>query len=146
MTTDAVDALQKVWLFQGLDRTRLSRLARSFTERELPAGSVIVEQGQTSGIGFFILVEGEAAVTVDGREVAKLRPGDHFGEIALLSDRVRTATVTALTDVRVLVMVVWDFRAYVRGDPEVAWKLLQHVAGLLHARQPEHELSVSEAP
>ena len=134
--TDAVAALSRVPLLSGLDNRDLERLARDFGERAFPAGSTVVEQGQEHGIGFFVIAEGEAKVSVDGREVASLGPGDHFGEIALVSDRVRTATVTATTELRCLVMTVWDFRSFVRSDPDVAWKLLQHLGGLLGESRP----------
>ena len=73
-------------------------------------------------------------MTIDGRQVDTVGPGSYFGEVALISDRVRTATVTATTDLKTLVMTFWDFRAFVKGDAEVAWKLLEHVGGLLHGR------------
>jgi CRP-like cAMP-binding protein len=73
-------------------------------------------------------------VSVGGKEVATVQRGSYFGEVALISDRVRTATVTATTDLRCLVMTVWDFRAFVQGDAEVAWKMLEHVGGMLHNR------------
>ena len=72
-----------------------------------------------------------------GQEVSRLGPGGHFGEVALISDRIRTATVTALTDLHTYVMTVWDFRSFVQGDAEVAWKLLEQLAEMLH-RQPSH--------
>ena len=84
-----------------------------------------------SGVGFFIVAEGEAAVSVDGQEVARLGPGDHFGELALISEDVRAATVTAATRLRCLVIAFWDFRRFARENPDVSWKLLQHVVGML---------------
>ena len=129
--SDFVDSLSRVPLLSGLGKRDLERLARDFSERVFQAGSTVVEEGQERGIGFFVIAEGKASVVKDGTTVNSLGPGDHFGEIALASDRVRTATVTAETDLRCLVMTVWDFRSFVQGDPEVAWKLLQHVAGLL---------------
>jgi voltage-gated potassium channel len=132
--TDTADLLASVPLLSGLDRRQLATLARDFTERTFPAGSVVVRQGDEKGIGFFVVAEGEGVITVNGKEVGKVGPGSYFGEVALISDRVRTATVTATTDLRCEVMTLWDFRAFVQGDAEVAWKLLQHVGGMLHNR------------
>lgn len=126
------DVLATVPLLSGLDRKQRERLARDFKERTMPPGTVIIRQGDEHGMGFFIVVEGEVTVTVDGVEVSRLGPGSYFGEIALISDRVRTASVVATTEVQVLVMMLTDFRAFVRGDAEVAWKLLEHVGMLLH--------------
>ena len=132
--TDTADLLAGVPFLGGLDRKHLERLARDFTERTFAAGSVAVREGDERGIGFFVVVEGQGTVTVGDKQVATVGPGDYFGEVALISDRVRTATVTATTDLRCLVMTMWDFRAFVQGDAEVAWKLLEHVGGMLHNR------------
>lgn len=134
MSDPTADLLATVPLFSGLDKKQRERMARDFKERSIPAGTVIIRQGDEHGMGFFILVEGEATVAVDGTEIDRLGAGSYFGEIALISDRVRTASVTAATDVRVLVMMLTDFRAFVRGDADVAWKLLEHVGMLLHNR------------
>ena len=132
--TDTADLLAGVPFLAGLDRKHLERLARDFTERTFAAGSVAVREGDERGIGFFVVVDGQGTVTVGDKQVATVGPGDYFGEVALISDRVRTATVTATTDLRCLVMTMWDFRAFVQGDAEVAWKLLEHVGGMLHNR------------
>jgi CRP-like cAMP-binding protein len=132
MSTNVVDALARVPMLSSLDRKHLEKLARDFSERTFPAGSVVVEQGDERGIGFFVVADGEAVATVGGNEVSRLGPGSHFGEIALISDRVRTATVTAVTDLHCYVMTLWDFRAFVQGDAEVAWKLLEQLAMMLH--------------
>ena len=132
--TDTADLLAGVPFLAGLDRKHLERLARDFSERTFAAGSVAVREGDERGIGFFVVVEGEGTVTIGDKQVATVGPGDYFGEVALISDRVRTATVTATTDLRCLVMTMWDFRAFVQGDAEVAWKLLEHVGGMLHHR------------
>jgi CRP-like cAMP-binding protein len=131
--SDIADLLAGVPLLSGLDRKHLEQLGRDFSERTFPAGSVVVREGDEHGIGFFVVAEGEGVVTVNGQEVARVGPGSYFGEVALISDRVRTATVTAVTDLRCMVMTMWDFRAFVRGDAEVAWKLLEHVGGMLNA-------------
>jgi CRP-like cAMP-binding protein len=134
MVTDTVELLAGVPLLASLERKDLQRLAKDFTERTFPAGSVVIKEGDTHGMGFFIVVEGEGVVNVGGKDVDTIGPGSYFGEVALISDRVRTATVTATTDLKTLVMTFWDFRAFVRSDAEVAWKLLEHVGGLLHGR------------
>lgn len=132
--SDTADLLAGVPLLSGLDRKQLEKLAKDFSERTFAAGSTVVREGDEHGIGFFVVAGGEGAVSVGGKEVATVRRGDYFGEVALISDRVRTATVTATTDLTCLVMTVWDFRAFVQGDAEVAWKMLQHVGGMLHSR------------
>jgi CRP-like cAMP-binding protein len=132
MSDSIADVLATVPLLAGLDKKHLERMAKDFKERSVPAGTVIIRQGDDHGMGFFVVSAGEAVVTVDGNEVSRIGPGSYFGEIALISDRIRTATVTAGTDMTILVMMLTDFRAFVRGDGEVAWRLLEHVGMLLH--------------
>lgn len=136
MAIDTVEALSRVPLLSGLSQKELKRLAASFTARAFAADKVVVKQGDERGIGFFVITEGTARVSADGQNVAVLGPGDHFGEIALIGDRVRTATVTAETDLQTLVTTVWEFRAFVKNDPDTAWKLLEHLAGLLIGKKP----------
>ena len=127
MSNNVVDVLATVPLLSGLDRHLLERLALDFKERPVQAGTVVIRQGDVGDVGFFVILEGEVVVSIDGREVRRLGPGDYFGEIAMISDRTRTATVTAATDVRCLVMLESEFRALVRRDPDVRWKLLERV-------------------
>ena len=124
------DDLQRVPLFEELDRRQLRKLAGLFRERTVNPGTRIVAEGQMSGVGFFVVGDGEAAVSVNGDEVATLGPGDHFGELALVSEAERTATVTAKTELRLLEIAFWDFRDFAHANPDVTWKLLQHVVAL----------------
>jgi len=126
-----IDELRQVPLFSGLSQRQLKQLARNFKEREFRPGTSMVRQGEMSGVGFFVITGGEASVSVDGMEVAKLGPGDHFGELALISEQVRSATVTAEGPLQCLVMAFWDFRRFAKENPDVTWKLLQHLVGLL---------------
>ena len=126
-----VDELRQVPLFSGLSQRQLKQLARSFKEREFRPGTSMVRQGEMSGVGFFVITDGKASVSVDGTEVARLGPGDHFGELALISEQVRSATVTAEGPLQCLVMAFWDFRRFAKENPDVTWKLLQHLVGLL---------------
>ena len=138
MSTNVVDALAHVPMLSSLDRKHLEKLAKDFTDRTFPPGTVIVRQGDDRGIGFFVIADGEAIVSVDGAEVARLGPGTHFGAIALIADRHRTATVTAGTELHTYVMTLWDFRSFVQGDAEVAWALLEQLAGMVQKAQVHH--------
>ena len=119
--------LAEVPLFAGLKERNLKMLAQSLKERSFEPGATIAVEGK-SGVGFFVIVEGEATVTVDGRERATLRPGDHFGELALIDEGSRTATVTASTPLRCYAMTSWEFRPLVQENPSVAWHLLENLA------------------
>ena len=125
------ELLEKVSLFSGLNERQLKRLARDFKERGFKPGTTPLREGHMSGIGFFVITEGEASVSRDGKEVTRLGAGDHFGELGLISDRARTATVTAETDLSTAMLTSWEFKEFVRDNPDVAWKLLQHVVGIL---------------
>jgi CRP/FNR family transcriptional regulator, cyclic AMP receptor protein len=125
------DDLKRVSLFSSLNQRQLKRLSRDFRERTFVPGMTPVRQGHTSGIGFFVITEGEASVSVDGREVARLGPGDHFGELGLIGERTRLATVTAETPLRCAELAIWHFRRFVKENPDVSWKLLQHLVDLL---------------
>ncbi len=122
------DELKEIPLFSGLSQRQLRRLSRGFKQRKLRAGTTVVRQGQMSGIGFFIITDGVASVEVDGAEVASLGPGAHFGELGLISERARTATVIAATPLECIEVTSWDFRKFVTENPDVAWKFMQHLA------------------
>jgi CRP/FNR family transcriptional regulator len=122
------DALRQVPLLTPLDDKQLKRLAGDFKERQVEAGGEIMSAGR-GGVAFFILLEGQAAVTVDGHERRRLTSGDYVGEIAMIDpDAPRSATVTAVTDVRLAHLSAWDFRPFVLEHPEVAWDLLRTLA------------------
>ena len=123
--------LKQVPLFADLDSRQLKKLAARFRERTVGPGTKVTTEGEMSGVGFFVVGGGEAAVNVGGKDVATLGPGAHFGELALVSEAARTATVTATTELRLLEIPFWDFRDFAHANPDVTWKLLQHVVGLL---------------
>ncbi len=130
----SVAALRKVSLFEELDDRELERLATEFKERTFPAGASVVSEG-ASGAAFFVITDGEATVSVRGDERARLGPGDHFGEIALLDEGVRSATVVANTELRCYGLTPWEFRPFVDAHPQVAWKLLQALARRLRTTE-----------
>jgi CRP-like cAMP-binding protein len=138
--------LKQVPLFSGLSQRQLRRLAKDFRDRLVPAGSRLTKQGEMGGVAFFVIAEGEAAVIVDGTRVGTLGPGDYFGELAMISERERTATVEAVTPMRCHTIQFWHFRAFAKKNPDVTWKLLQHVAGILLAEQSRRAAQAKAAP
>lgn len=125
------DDLAGVPLFSGLNKRQLRRLAGGFKELGFVPGRAVVREGHVDGVGFFVIAEGTAAVSVAGTTVATIGPGDYLGELAMLTKQPRAATVTAQTTLRCLTIRFWDFRAFARANPDVSWNLLQHLAGLL---------------
>jgi CRP-like cAMP-binding protein len=124
MASETANLLRKVPLFSDLDNRELEEVAGSMKQRTFSPGQEIAVEGE-SGVGFFVIEDGEAKVTVHGDEVRRLGPGDYFGEIALIAQTARTATVTADTDLKTYGMTFWDFRPLVEDTPGIAWKLLQ---------------------
>jgi CRP/FNR family transcriptional regulator, cyclic AMP receptor protein len=129
-----VELLQRVPLFADFEPGELERLARSFKERTFASGSTVVGEGKT-GAGFFVIESGEASVTVRGGERGKLGPGDYFGEIALIDEGARSATVTADSELHCYGLTSWEFRPLVEGNAGIAWKLLETMAKRLRAAQ-----------
>jgi len=127
---DVVQSLRNVPLFTGVGDKELKRLAKVMRESRFNEGEPITTEGR-SGVGFFVIEDGEASVAVAGEIVRTLGPGDHFGEIALIDEGPRSATVTPTTDLRCRGMAAWEFRAFVQEHPEVAWPLLQTLASRL---------------
>ena len=141
MTNGAyVKYLQKGPIFQPLPSNELEVVARSLKERVYELGTVIVKQGDP-GVGFFLIVEGKVEVTHEGHHIRDMGPGEFFGELALLEERVRTATVTAKERTRCLQLVRWDFRALLKEHPDMAVKVLEVVVQRLreHPAVPEHD-------
>ena len=135
---DVVQSLKGVPLFTGVRDRELKRLANVMRESGFNEGEVITTEGR-SGIGFFVIEEGNATVSVRGDIVRTLGPGDHFGEIALIDEGPRSATVTATTDLRCRGMAAWEFRSFVQEHPEVAWPLLQTLAARLRDAEDRAE-------
>ena len=134
MAEAPVELLQRVPLFADFDRGDLQRLARSFKERTFDAGSTVAQEGK-GGAGFFVIESGEATVAVRGGEHGKLGPGDYFGEIALIDDGARSATITAESDLHCYGLTSWEFRPLVESNASIAWKLLETLAKRLRAAQ-----------
>ena len=122
-----VQALTRAPLFEGMSKKELIQLARVSEDLEVEPGKVLVKEGET-GQEFFAIVEGKVKVTRKGRRVATRGPGDFVGEIALLEDTPRTATVTAETPVRFFVLTRQAFRQLLNENPGVERKVLHALA------------------
>jgi CRP-like cAMP-binding protein len=135
---DIASKLAAVPIFSGCTRKEISIIVRATKEVRHKAGTVIAREGER-GIGLFLILDGECAVSIGGKEKAQLGPGSFFGEIALLDGGPRTATVTALTDVRLLGLTEWVFRGLLAEHPSIALKTLESIAGRLRAVALEGE-------
>ena len=113
-----VELLRKVPLFAHLNKKSLQDVAHIADEIDLPAGKEMATEGDR-GREFFVLLDGEAEVTKGGKRINTMKKGDFFGEIALVTKMPRTASVTATTDVEVLVITERDFGALLKRSPEV---------------------------
>lgn len=125
-----VELIRHAPLFANCSKRELEEIAHLADEIDLNEGKEMTRQG-APGREFFVLLEGEADVMKDGRAINQLSGGDFFGEIALVSDTPRTATVTATTPVRALVITDRSFRRLLRDQPEIQNKVLSALAARL---------------
>ena len=129
---EAVELLSQVPLFSELSKKELAAIARATKEVRHKPGSVLAKEGD-SGLGFFMIMDGTAVVTVNGRPRSKLTAGDFYGEISLLDGGPRTATVTAETPMTLLGLTQWVFKRLVEQNPAIATKVLRVMAQRLRA-------------
>jgi CRP/FNR family transcriptional regulator, cyclic AMP receptor protein len=127
-----VDRLKQVPLFSACSSRELRAIAGVVKEVDHPKGTVIAREGDP-GVGLFVIVDGDAEVTIGGKRMARLSQGDFFGEIALLDGGPRSATVTAKSDLRLLGLTEWVFRGLLQEHPSIAVKTLESMAGRLRA-------------
>ena len=134
MAEAPVELIKRVPLFSDLSDRDLRQIAQSMKERPFKAGDTVTEEGK-GGVGFFVIDDGSAKVTIGGKDVRTFGPGDYFGEIGLIADVDRTATITAESDLHCYGMTSWDFRPLVESNASIAWKMLQVLAQRLREAQ-----------
>ena len=122
-----IDHLTQVSLFSACSKDELRKLARRTTDIPVPEGHVLVKEGDR-GLEFFVIVSGRAKVSRTGRKVGELGPGDFFGELALLIDSNRNATVTALTPMEAIVLSRREFEAALADAPRMTRKIMAGMA------------------
>ena len=138
MAEAPVELIKRVPLFSDLSDRDLRQIAQSMKERTFTAGDKVTEEGK-GGIGFFVIADGTAKVSIGGKEVRTFGAGDYFGEIGLIADIDRTATITAESDLRCYGMTSWDFRPLVESNASIAWKMLQVMAQRLKEAQAQSQ-------
>ncbi|MGH2852113.1 MAG: PEP/pyruvate-binding domain-containing protein [Solirubrobacteraceae bacterium] len=121
--------LERVTLFGDLDEQERAEIGHLLRERRFAVGETVIQEG-SGGSAFYVIVSGEARVLVGGEWRATLGPGAHFGEIALIDQGARTATIVAASDLVCHGITYWDFRPLVERNGSIGWKLLQGLARL----------------
>ena len=127
-----IDLLAGVPLFGGCSKAELQRIASLADELDLGEGATLIREGER-GREFIVVAEGTVKVTRGGKHVRDLGPGDFIGEIALVADVPRTATVTSTSPVRLLVVTDRAFRGLLEQMPSMATKVLQSLGERLHS-------------
>jgi pyruvate,water dikinase len=122
-----IAALERVPLFADLHKHDIEHIARMFKERRFAAGETVTKEG-AGGAAFFIIDSGAASVTSHGKQIATLTQDDYFGEISLIDEGARSATITATTDLVCHGLTYWEFRPLVQHNAAIAWNLLQTLA------------------
>ena len=122
-----VEALRRAPLFEGLSKKELIELARVTEDLQVPAGTVLCKEGAL-GREFYVIVEGTADVTRGGKRLATRQEGEFVGEIALLTTTRRTATVTAATALRCLILMRGDFRRVLDENRSIERKVMEALA------------------
>lgn len=128
------DVLRTVPLFAELGEAELAQVARLFKKRHFAAGETVTKEG-SGGAAFFLIESGEAIVTVNGKPRPPLTAGDHFGEVALIDGKERSATITAASELDCYGLTYWDFQPLVQEKAAIAWGLLQAVTTMLRRAQ-----------
>ncbi len=118
------EVLAKVPLFSMLSKRELDKLAKEVHDRTFPAGTVLTEEEEFGTI-FTVIAEGEATVSVRNKPVRTLKEGDFFGEMGLIDRSPRSATVTADSELRCLMLTQPVFRPFAISHPETMWALLE---------------------
>jgi CRP/FNR family cyclic AMP-dependent transcriptional regulator len=131
---EELEMLSKVPLFSQCNESELKEIAGLGTQIDVSEGKKLTTEGEP-GREFFLVLEGEADCSIRGSNAAVLGPGDSFGELALLDGGSRTATITAVTPLRVVVLNAAEFSSLLRASPTIAIRLLSTLAGRLRDAQ-----------
>jgi CRP/FNR family transcriptional regulator, cyclic AMP receptor protein len=135
---EVVDMLQNVPIFSGLSKKELKKMAHSFVDKSFQKGSVIESEGD-KGVSFYLIVDGSVNVKKGGKSIAKLSKGQFFGELSLLDNQPRSATVETLEPTRCLIMTAWVWNGFLETEPKLAIPVMRELARRL--RETDQKLS-----
>jgi hypothetical protein len=133
-TSGQVAAIERVPFFDNMSPRDVEHIAGMFKERRFAAGETVMKEG-AGAAAFFVIESGEATVTIGGRQRNTLTKGDYFGEVALIDEGARSATITASTELVCYGLTYWEFRPLVQHNATIAWNLLQTLAKRLRTAQ-----------
>lgn len=134
-----LELMGQVPLFSECSKKELDLIAQVGRTVERSEGDVIVAEG-ASGVGFHLIIEGSAVVTRGGRKINELGAGDYFGEVSLIDEGPRSATVTATSSIKMVVLTPWEFRPLLKSHPSISFKLLVHMTSLYREAASATEL------
>jgi CRP/FNR family cyclic AMP-dependent transcriptional regulator len=123
-TAPVVEMLEKSLLWSGLSKKDLKAIVKLSKERTYETGHVIVQKGE-GGVGFYLILEGTVEIRSDGTTIAKLGPGQFFGEMSVIDNQPRSADVVAIEPSRCLILSAWSFNALISENPKIALRMLQ---------------------
>ena len=127
-----ISLLKETPIFSRTSDASLAAMLKSAIQKTIPAGETIVEQGK-GGVGFYLILEGQAEVVKDGTKVAEFEAGNFFGEIGVIDGAPRTADVVAVTDATCLIVSQWAMKSIIDTHPEIARSMLEELARRLRA-------------
>jgi pyruvate,water dikinase len=132
------EVIERVPLFAHMSPRDVEGIGALFKERRFAAGETITKEG-AGGAAFFLIESGEAIVSVGGRQRSTLSKGDYFGEMALIDEGARSATITASTELVCYGLTYWEFRPLVQQNPTIAWNLLQTLVKRLRNAEADQQ-------
>lgn len=135
--SDATSMIASVPFFGGLDEKKRRAIASEGKELSYKAGDTMVDEG-TTGVGFYLILDGRAEVRKGGRVLATLGKGQFFGEMSLIDELPRSADVVAVAPTKCWALTSWAFTGLVRTNPDVALLMLKELVRRLRAAQASH--------
>ena len=136
-TSGPVEMIERVPFFANMSPRDVEGIAALFKERRFAVGETVTKEG-AGGAAFYVIESGEATVSIGGRPRGTLTSGDYFGEVALIDEGARSATITANTELVCYGLTYWEFRPLVQHNATIAWNLLQTLAKRLRTAQGDH--------